>query len=73
MCCIFYSRAGQCSNFLSNIYEFDYPGIGANLMYMALEGVAILALIILIEVYIFMHTSMSSFRNYLKVTFNCAY
>ena len=41
----------QCENFyVENIYTFGYPGIGAILMYMAIEGVAVMALIILIEV-----------------------
>ena len=46
-----FSRLGTCDRFhAENIYQFEYPGIGANIMYMILEGVALLFLLVLIEV-----------------------
>ena len=43
-------RSFTCFRFADDIYQFTYPGIGANLMYMALEGVALLFVMVLIEV-----------------------
>ena len=45
-----FRRANECDSYLYDMYQFHYPGIGAILMYMAIEGVAIMGLIILIEV-----------------------
>ena len=43
-------RRAECAGYLENMFKFHYPGIGAIVMYMAIEAVAVMALIILIEV-----------------------
>jgi ABC-type multidrug transport system ATPase subunit len=39
----------ECAGYLENMFKFHYPGIGAIVMYMAIEAVAVMVLIILIE------------------------
>ena len=50
-CIILLYRTPTCDGYIDDIYQFLYPGIGANLMYMALEGIVLMFIIILIEVH----------------------
>ena len=60
LCISSWSRAEECSRYLSDIYQFDYPGIGSILMYMAIQGVVVMWLIILIEVQGLPHLSFKT-------------
>jgi ATP-binding cassette subfamily A (ABC1) protein 3 len=53
-----------CFRFADDIYQFTYPGIGANLMYMALEGVALLFVMVLIEYSFFVPLVRRLIYNY---------